>query len=282
MFLSRLVGNTPLIRISDRIFAKLETYNPSGSVKDRMVCYVVEKALDAGDIKKDTCLVEATSGNTGIYLSMVGASLGLDVTIIMPENMSEERIKMMRTYGANIVTVGPSDFEGAIALRDKMLLENPDSMWSPMQFSNPVNVQCHYEWTAPEIFSKVPACSAFIHGAGTGGTIMGFQRYIDKNDLSTKVVLVVPEEPSDQHGIQGIGDGEDFLVDRNKVDDVIRVSTEDAIVEAQNLAKTLGLLVGISSGANLVASKRWVESNNPPCPIVTMLCDRGERYLSVL
>ena len=282
MFLSRLVGNTPLIRISDRIFAKLETYNPSGSVKDRMVCYVVEKALDAGDIKKDTCLVEATSGNTGISLSMVGASLGLDVTIIMPENMSEERIKMMRTYGANIVTVGPSDFEGAIALRDKMLLENPDSMWSPMQFSNPVNVQCHYEWTAPEIFSKAPACSAFIHGAGTGGTIMGIQRYIDKNDLSTKVVLVVPEEPSDQHGIQGIGDGEDFLVDRVKVDDVIRVSTEDAIVEAQNLAKTLGLLVGISSGANLVASKRWVESNNPPCPIVTMLCDRGERYLSVL
>jgi len=277
--LTRVVGNTPLIRISEKIYGKLETTNPSGSVKDRLVAWIVEHALRSKDITASSKLIEATSGNTGISLSMIGADLGLPVTIIMPSNMSEERKQMMRAYGAEIIDVAPSDFQAAIDLKKEMM-EQDKSLWSPNQFSNPTNIDCHFYTTAPEIHKQAgPSWSAFVHGAGTGGTIMGVKRYIDSRNLNVKTCLVVPEE--EVHGIQGIGDGQDFLVDRDKIDDVCAISTQKAIERAKQIARETGLLVGISSGANVLAAEKWVLENDPPGVVITMLCDRGERYMSV-
>ena len=278
-----IIGNTPLIKISDRIYAKLETYNPAGSVKDRMICYVVESAIKKGDIKPTTLLVEATSGNTGIALSALGAAMGNKVQIVMPSNMSEERKQMMRAFGAQILEVAPSDFDAAIQKRNEILACVDDS-WSPCQFENEDNVRCHMHKTAPEIYDQIPASvpwAGFISGVGTGGTIMGVYNFIQSNSsLSTKVVMVKPDEPSDQHGIQGIGDGEDFLADTSLFDEIIRIKTEDAKERARRLAVENGLLVGISAGANVLAAERWIEANNITGTVVTMLCDRGERYLS--
>ncbi len=277
--LTRVVGNTPLVKISEKLYGKLETTNPSGSVKDRLVAYIVEDALRNNEINSQTKLVEATSGNTGISLSMIGAALSLPVTIIMPSNMSEERRQMMRSYGARIVDVGPGDFDAAIALKKKML-EEDSSYWSPNQFSNPTNIECHFLTTAHEIHKQAgPSWSAFVHGAGTGGTIMGVKKYVDSFGLDVKTCLVVPAE--EEHGIQGIGDGQDFLVDRAKMDDVYVISTDDAIDRAKRIARETGLLVGISSGANVLAAEKWIEDNDPEGVVITMLCDRGERYMSV-
>lgn len=277
--LSRIVGDTPLVRISEKIYGKLETTNPSGSVKDRLVAYIVSHALEKKEITIRSRLIEATSGNTGISLSMIGADLGLPVTIIMPSNMSEERRQMMRAYGAEIIDVAPSDFQAAIDLKKEMMAQD-DRWWSPNQFSNPVNIDCHFYTTAPEIHKQAgPSWSAFVHGAGTGGTIMGVKRFIDSRQLNVKTCLVVPEE--ELHGIQGIGDGQDFLVNRDKIDDVCVISTQDAIQRAKRIAQDTGLLVGISSGANVLAAERWVEQNDPEGVVITMLCDRGERYMSI-
>ena len=280
MFLSRLVGNTPLIQIDNKIFGKLETYNPSGSVKDRLVTYLVEEALRRDVLNRDSKLIEATSGNTGISLSMVGANLGLPVTIIMPSDMSEERRQMIRCYGAHIIDVPANDFDGAIALKKEMM-ESDESYWSPNQFSNPTNIECHFLTTAHEIHKQAgPNWTAFIHGAGTGGTIMGVKKYVDSLGLPVKVCLVTPAE--DPHGIQGIGDGRDFLVKRDLLDDVYEITTEEAVERMKRFALETGCLVGISSGANILAAERWVEKNNPEGVVITMLCDRGERYLSLL
>lgn len=277
--LTRVVGNTPLIKISEKLYGKLETTNPSGSVKDRLVAYIVEDALRNNVITDDTKLIEATSGNTGISLAMIGADLGLPVTIIMPSNMSEERRQMMRAYGASIIDVGPGDFDAAISLK-KTMMNQDDSYWSPNQFSNPINIECHFLTTAHEIHKQAgPSWAAFVHGAGTGGTIMGLKKYIDSFSLNVKTCLVVPAEEA--HGIQGIGDGQDFLVDRDVLDDVYKIATVDAINRAKRIAKETGLLVGISSGANVLAAERWISENDPEGVVITMLCDRGERYMSV-
>jgi cysteine synthase A len=285
----KICGNTPLIKVSEKLYAKLETYNPTGSVKDRMISYVAETALAAGSIGVDTVLCEATSGNSGISLSAIAASMGLRCVIFMPSNMSEERKQMMKVYGAEIVEAPPSDFEAAIRMRDEFLATNPGS-WSPMQFSNPKNIECHQRKTAPEIAMALwlmnEKWSAFIHGSGTGGTIEGVRRYlqtskgfIEKEDTPTKVCMVIPAESP--HGIQGIGDGRDFLAKQSDMDGIIRVKTDDAINRAKLFVKESGILIGISSGANLVASERWIADNNPSGVVVTMLCDRGERYLTL-
>ena len=281
----QFTGHTPLIKLSDKLYAKLETYNPTGSVKDRMVSYVVDRAIEAGKINKShKILCEATSGNTGIALSAVAAALGFECVIFMPENMSEERKQMMRVYGARIIESPADDFEGAIAMRDEFLSTN-EQAWSPMQFSNPVNVECHRIVTAREIHDQVKDLgwnsewSAFIHGSGTGGTIEGIRQYCSYNELNTNVIMTVPAEAP--HGIQGIGDGRDFLAHPDKMDDVMTVKTQSAIDRAQQFAKSTGILVGISSGANLIASERWIEENDPQGAVVTMLCDRGERYMSI-
>ena len=279
-----LVGNTPLVRISDRVYGKLETYNPTGSVKDRMISYILTDALLSGDINDNTRLVEATSGNTGISLSAFGAALGMRVTIIMPCNMSEERKSMMRTYGAEIIEVGPSDFQGAIALREQMVKEDPDA-WSPRQFENDLNVECHEKTTGPEIRNDVAAIraewDAFVSGAGTGGTMMGIQRFLGGRHRVVDCVLTVPAEDAAIHGIQGINDGADFLLEREEVDLIEEVKTQDASDRARQLASELGLLVGISAGANVLAAEKYVRERDPDGIVVTMLCDRGERYMSI-
>ena len=280
--IKKIVGNTPLIKVSPHIYAKLETYNPTGSVKDRVINYIVDRERMFGRIKEYTILCEATSGNTGISLAMMAAHYGLECLIFMPVNMSEERKQMMRAYGAKIIDAPENDFTGAISMRDQFLLANPKA-WSPKQFSNPYNIICHQSVTAPEIHKQVidtkHQWSAFVHGAGTGGTIEGVRRYIESTNLTTKICLTKPQEKS--HGIQGISDGKDFLFNPDNSHRILEIKTDDAISRAKDFAKETGILIGISSGANLLASERVVKATNPAGIVVTMLCDRGERYMSV-
>ena len=282
MDLGNLCGNTPLVKITDKIYGKLETYNPTGSVKDRMINYVVTKAIKEGELTPGQILCEATSGNTGIALSAVAASMGFDCVIFMPSNMSEERKQMMRVFGTNIIEAPPDDFDEAIRMRDAYVANHPGA-WSPMQFSNPVNIECHKEVTALEILRQVNNLglkwSAFVHGSGTGGTIEGVRQFCVDNLPRTKVVMTVPAESP--HGIQGIGDGRDFLANPEDMDDVIEVKTDDAIFRAKQFTKDTGLLVGISSGANILAAEEYLNKQDVSGIIVTMLCDRGERYMSI-
>lgn len=279
-----LCGDTPLIKISDRIYGKLETYNPTGSVKDRMISYVLHKALIRGEVKSNTILCDATSGNTGIALSAAAASLGLDCVIFMPRNMSAERKQMMSVYGARIIDAPDDDFARAIEMRDEFLNMNHLS-WSPRQFSNVDNIECHLLKTAPEILGNIESLGlswkSFVHGSGTGGTIEGIRRFIKMNGLKTDVVMVQPNESP--HGIQGIADGKEFLAKDSDMDEIIKVDTLAAIERAKKFAAETGILIGISAGANLVAAEKW-ELENPgdkTDAIITMLCDRGERYMSV-
>ncbi len=277
-----IVGRTPLVKISDKLWAKLETYNPSGSVKDRMITWIVSEAAESGQITQDTVLCDATSGNTGIALSLMAATLDLPCYIFMPKNMSEERKQMMRVFGAVVIDAPDDDFEAAIQMRDKFLADNLNA-WSPMQFSNPLNVVCHEKTTGPEVLNGAlligKKLEAFVHGAGTGGTIEGVRRYLRKQHRDTKVLMVKPSESP--HGIQGIADGKDFLAKPEDMDGVIEVQTEAAINRAKRLARENGLLVGISSGANVLAAEKWIEENDPEGIVITMLCDRGERYMSI-
>jgi cysteine synthase len=271
---------TPMIKIMPGLYAKLETVNPTGSIKDRPIKFIVEAALKTGKIKKGTMLVEATSGNTGIALSAIGASLGLEVKIVMPRNMSIERRQMMLAYGAQIIDVPDSDFTAAIDKRNEMVAAG---CWSPMQFENKLNIECHKSTTAKEILSQMPpeeCLSAFISGAGTGGTIMGIRQALLDANLKTDICMVVPEEAPDAHGIQGIGDGADFLADPALCDIIMPVKTLHAKQKALDFAKSHGILVGISSGANLVAAESYIKTFNPDGNVVTILCDRGERYLN--
>ena len=292
----KLSGNTPLIKISTGIYGKLETYNPTGSVKDRVINYIVGEALKNNEIDTNSILCEATSGNTGIALSAVAASLGMKCKIFMPCNMSEERKKMMRVFGAQIVESPANNFEHAINARNKFI-ESKKKAWSSMQFSNPKNIECHKTITAPEICKDVcnilKNFSAFIHGSGTGGTIEGVRQFFKNKEptrcwgkcqfkldcQAPKIIMVVPAEET--HGIQGIGDGKDFLANPSDMDHIIRIKTQDAINRAKRFAKDTGILIGISSGANILASERWVNDNKPSGIVVTMLSDRGERYMSI-
>ncbi len=280
-----ITGMTPIISIDDdeRIWAKLETHNRTGSVKDRMIEYICDNAIINCKITMGkTTLVEATSGNTGIALSSYAAAIGCKCIIVMPCNMSEQRKDMMRAFGTKIIETGYNEFSKAIEKRNE-LLKNKD-FFSPMQFSNYLNVECHYLNTAPEIFSqinkmKIGNCEAFVHGSGTGGTMMGIKKYIDDKNLKVKCILTQPAEPNDKHGIQGINDGADFLLDRTLMDEIIEIKTEDAINRMKRFWKENGILVGISSGANILASELYLRKYNPDGIVITILCDRGERYL---
>jgi cysteine synthase A len=285
MNIESLIGNTPLVKLSDKIHAKLETYNPTGSIKDRMASYILKKAEESGDLRPGDTIVEASSGNTGISFSMLASVKGYNCIIIMPKNMSRERKSMMEAYGARVIEVGDNQFHEAIKTRDS-LVKNCGSFWSPKQFSNQYNIECHEKTTAIEIIrsvlgmSETGEVSAIVSGAGTGGTIMGCRNQLYKVWRDIKTVLVMPAEDAATHGIQGINDGADFLVNREIIDDIIAIKTEDAKNRAKLIAKEHGLLVGISSGANVLAAEKWVEKNEPKDIVVTFLCDRGERYLS--
>ena len=281
------VGNTPLIKLSDKLYGKYEALNPGGSIKDRPVKYI----LDRMDLKKGDTIIEATSGNTGISLAMMCAERGYKCVIVMPSDMSEERKKMMKFFGAELVEVDEGDFDGAIAYKE--YLADIHGYVELNQFNNPLNVECHLNTTFIEIMNDTyfphNNVSAFIAGTGTGGTLMGVQQGYDKLGTDTKIIAVEPAESpvmsggeKGLHGIQGIGDGSKFLVDLDKVDEIIPISTKEAKERALQLAKEHGLFVGISAGANVLASERWIKQNNPDGIVVTILCDRGERYFSVL
>ncbi len=284
------VGNTPLLKISDKLYAKFETFNPSGSIKDRIATYIINNAEKNGLIKKGGTIVEATSGNTGIAFSMIGAERGYNVKIVMPKNMSEERKQMMRLFGAEIIDVGDGDFDGAIALRNELAEKN--GWFNTNQFLNPLNIECHEKTTGVEILNQTKdkgKISAIVLGTGTGGTMMGIRRTLIKAYPDMKVVACEPAESpvmsggeKGTHGIQGIGDGGKFLVDLKVLDGIILITTAEATARAKQLIKERGIFVGISSGANVLAAERWIEKNNPEGIVVTILSDRAERYLSLL
>ena len=287
--LSSQVGQTPLIKISERIFAKFEGQNPSGSIKDRMASFIINDAEKNNLIKKGDTIIEATSGNSGIAFAFLAAERGYKCIIIMPANMSEERKQMLRIYGAELIEVPDGKFDDAIALRDKMAEEN--GYFNPNQFHNPLNIQAHYEGTGVEILHQhTEKIASFLDGTGTGGTLMGISRLLKMYHPWMKVVAVEPAESPVMsggqpgiHGIQGIGDGSKFLVNLKEVDDIMIISTEEAKERARRLAKEQGLFVGISSGANILASERLLEKYpDMEGNIITILCDRGERYLSCL
>ena len=288
---SDFVGNTPFVKLSDKLYAKLESVNPGGSIKYRPVKWILDKSENMGLIDKGSTIVEATSGNTGISLAMMGAERGYKVKIVMPCDMSEERKTLLKMYGAELIEVDEGDFDGAIALKDKLVEQKG---YFPLnQFTTPLNIECHYKTTFKEIVSlslKIgQSITAFIAGTGTGGTLMGIQKGFSEYDTRVKIIAVEPlESPvmsggeKGLHGIQGIGDGSKFLVDLNHVNEIITISTNDAKQKAKELCKNHGLFVGISAGANVLASERWIEKNNPNGIVFTILCDRGERYCSVL
>jgi len=285
------VGNTPLIQLSDKLYAKYEALNPGGSIKDRPVKYILDDAEERGILQRGSgqVIAEATSGNTGISLAMMCAERGYKCQIVMPSDMSKERKKMLEFYGARLYEVEAGDFDGAIKIKNDMCAY--DGWFTLNQFDNPLNIECHLNTTFIEILNDTyfDNVSAFIAGTGTGGTLMGVQKGFEKLGTDTKIVAVEPSESpvmsggeKGLHGIQGIGDGSKFLVDLDKVDEVITISTEEAKQRALQLAKYNGLFVGISAGANVLASEQWIEQNNPDGIVVTILCDRGERYFSVL
>ena len=282
MYFNNLVGKTPLLKISDKLYAKLETYNPTGSVKDRTISFIVDEAIKRGEINSSSIFCDATSGNTGISLSAIAAALGNKCVIFMPKNMSEERKQMMKVFGSQIVDAPPDDFAMSIQMRDQFLDETKNA-WSPKQFSNPDNIKCHKVQTAPEIHDQLKSLNlswdVFIHGSGTGGTIEGIRQYILEEGINTKVCMTMPS--TSPHGIQGIGDGRNFLANPDNMSDIIKIDTEDAISRAKDFAKSTGVLIGISSGANLLASEKYLQRNDVSGVIVTILCDRGERYMSI-
>lgn len=280
-------GNTPIIKLSDKLYGKYEALNPGGSIKDRPVKYILDSYEEDGLIKKGDTVIEATSGNTGISLAMMCAERGLKCVIVMPKDMSEERKKMMKFFGAELYEVDEGDFDGAIAYKE--YLADIHGYIELNQFNNPLNIECHLNTTFMEILNDTyfDNVSAFIAGTGTGGTLMGVQKGFNKLGTDTKIIAVEPSESpvmsggeKGLHGIQGIGDGSKFLVDLDKVDGIIPISTEEAKERSLRLAKENGLFVGISAGANVLASERWIKQNNPDGVVVTILCDRGERYFS--
>lgn len=294
-----LVGNTPLVRVNNLIkkdelkadvLAKLEYFNPAGSVKDRIAKEMIQDALEKGLINENTTLIEPTSGNTGIGLSAVATALNLKIIITMPETMSVERRNLMKAYGAELVlTPGGEGMKGAIA-KAKELASQIENSFIPGQFENPANPTAHYKTTGPEIYEQTEGkVDIFVAGVGTGGTISGIGKYLKEKNPEVKVVAVEPASSpvlstgkGGAHKIQGIGAG--FVpetLDTKIYDEIITVENEDAFATGKEMAKTEGILVGISSGAALYAVKELAKrEENAGKTIVVLLPDGGDRYLS--
>ena len=294
-----LVGNTPLVRVNNLIkkdelkadvLAKLEYFNPAGSVKDRIAKEMILDALEKGLINENTTLIEPTSGNTGIGLSAVATALNLKIIITMPETMSVERRNLMKAYGAELVlTPGSEGMKGAIA-KAKELASQIENSFIPGQFENPANPTAHYKTTGPEIYEQTEGkVDIFVAGVGTGGTISGIGKYLKEKNPEVKVVAVEPASSpvlstgkGGAHKIQGIGEG--FVpetLDTKIYDEIITVENEDAFATGKEMAKTEGILVGISSGAALYAAKELAKrEENAGKTIVVLLPDGGDRYLS--
>jgi cysteine synthase A len=290
------IGQTPIIRLNNVtkglsavVIAKLEFMNPSGSVKDRIALSMIEDAERKELLNENSVIIEPTSGNTGIALATVCAVKGYRCIIVMPEHMSEERQKLLKALGAKVVlTPEKEDVVGAVKEAEK-LAKRIKNAFIPHQFRNPVNIQTHYEKTACEILEQTNGkIDAFVAGVGTGGTLMGVGRALKERNKDIKIVAVEPwesavlsSEKPGKHKIQGIGDG--FipeLVDLNLIDEVIKVKSSEAIAMAKRLAKEEGILVGISSGANVHAAIEVAKKTGKNKVIVTILPDRAERYFS--
>ena len=294
-----LVGNTPILELGNyeeknqleaKILAKLEYFNPAGSVKDRIAREIILDALETGKLTKDSVIIEPTSGNTGIGLASVAASLGIRIIITMPERMSVERRNLMKAYGAELVlTDGAKGMKGAIAKADELAKEIPNS-FIPGQFVNELNPRAHKRTTGPEIWEDTEGkVDIFVAGVGTGGTVSGVGEYLKSKNPDVKIVAVEPatspvlsKGEAGAHKIQGIGAG--FVPDTLNTDiydEIIPVENEDAFELGREIARTEGILVGISSGAALKAATELAKRpENKGKTIVALFPDTGDRYLS--
>ncbi len=294
-----LVGNTPVIELVNyeeklgleaTVLAKLEAFNPAGSVKDRIAKKILLDAYETGKINKDSVIIEPTSGNTGIGLSAIAAALGIRIIITMPETMSVERRNMMKAYGAELVlTDGSQGMKGAIAKADELAKELPGS-FIPGQFVNDLNPQAHYETTGPEIWEQTEGkIDIFVAGVGTGGTLSGVGKYLKEKNPDVKIVAVEPASSpvlskgeSGAHKIQGIGAG--FVpdtLDTNVYDEIITVENDDAFATGGEVVRTDGVFTGISAGAALWAATELARRpENKGKTILAVFPDTGDRYLS--
>lgn len=295
--ITELIGGTPLVRLnrltkpgSATIYAKVESFNPGGSIKDRICLNMINEAERQGKLKPGGTIVEPTSGNTGIGLALVAAVRGYKLILVMPESMSMERASLLSSYGAQLVlTAAWEGMKGSIKEAESIVAQNP-SYYMPDQFSNPANPAMHRTTTGPEIVDALDGrVDAFVAAVGTGGTITGCGEVIKERNPSAKIVAVEPAgspvlsggDPG-PHKIQGIGAGfVPKVLNRTLLDRVITVTDDEAYQTAKLLAKKEGLLVGISAGANVFAAQKVAEELGPGKNVVTILCDTGERYISI-
>lgn len=293
MSIEKLIGNTPMIKVNyeyegkqGSIYTKLEFYNYSGSIKDRMAFYLIKKERENGNLKEGQAIVEVTSGNTGIAFSAIGALMGHDVHIFMPDWVSIERRKIIEMYGAKVHLVSKEEggFKGALKLAEDFA--NEIDAFRPLQFDNELNVEAQYTTTGQEIIDAVPDVNAFVSGIGTGGTLMGIGKRLKDNNPDSKIFALEPSTLSilkmgmeeGSHMIEGIGD--DFIpgiVEQDLIDDIVLIHDCDAINMSKRIAKELGLGIGISSGANFLAS---VIMDSDDLTIATVFPDDNKKYIT--
>ena len=288
-----LIGNTPLVSLKGttgmNIYAKAEFLNPGGSIKDRVAKNMLEKAEEQGVLKSGMTIVEPTSGNTGIGLAFVGVRKGYRVIIVMPENMSDERKKIIQSLGAELVLTPPELSIGGSVAKAEELVKEIGNCFLPQQFENPNNPDIHYRTTAVELYEQMEGkIDVFVSGLGRGGTLQGIGKYLKEKNPQIKIVAVEPKNVSallghepGLHSIQGIGDG--FIpavLDTDLIDDIIEVTDEDAIATTRELARVQGVLCGTSSGANVWSAKEITKKYGRDVRIATVLADRMERYFS--
>lgn len=287
-----MIGNTPMYKLNKvsngNVYVKLEKYNPGGSVKDRAVFFMIEGLENKGFLKKGDVLIEATSGNTGIALSMIGRVKGYEVIIVMPETMSVERREIMKAYGAKLIlTDGKLGMSGAIKKAEELMIENSNYK-SLNQFNNPDNPKAHYETTGVEIFNQVSDVDIFVCGVGTGGTLSGVGKYLKEKKNEIRIIGVEPKNSpvissgkSGAHKIQGIGAG--FIpnnYDSELVDLIMTIGDDEAYEGVKLMAEKEGILVGISSGANIIAALK-LSQMYPNINIVTIAPDGLDKYMSL-
>lgn len=293
MNIDKLIGNTPMIKVKVKykekiisVYAKLEYYNYTGSIKDRLAYYIINESYKDGILKKNMPIIEATSGNTGISFSALGAFYNHPVHIFMPSWVSKERIDIMKLYGAKVYLVSKEDGGFKEAIRRADVLAKKLNGFRPDQFNNVKNIKAHYYTTGKEIIDSLDKIDSFVSGIGTGGTLIGISKRIKENFPKAKIVALEPdalpilskEIAIESHKIEGIGD--DFIpsiVDKSMIDEIVTINDEDAINMARILAKNYGLGVGISSGANLLASVITANNNDS---VVTIFADDLKKYLS--